>query len=366
MREEVTVLYNVRHVGFVDPRIELVGITSPLDEVFRSGGPSTSSRANDFFYLVQVIGFGDALKLSVVERSFHRFAVVIDDFVRGRIGSDGFVHGEYLLGPIRQVAFVESSTSFAYSHFLADFEFGFDRTLSRLVSVHSFVNLGGVFDIHVDRRSADRSVMSAIVRMDHVLQNVDELESVAMREVFPHLGFQRAIESFDDAGFNVLVLTDVKLYVPFFEHSSELSVDELFALVRLQLERFSFFFLENFGERCDDALGIFLFQRGDEGVFGKDVDDGQQISKAVVVLGEVGHVCQIGLPKIVDAARKYSPACETTPDGFVQTVRLLFCQPVGSLLLSNSLSFGSHQAAKCIHAAVTSRLSNAVIIFHHR
>ena len=57
--------------------------------------------------------------------------------------------------------------------------------------------------------------------------------------------------------------------------------------------------------------------------------------------------------------------CERTSNWFVQTVSFLFCQSVDHLLLCHSLSFSLHQTMKCIHAAVTSRLSNAVTIFHH-
>ena len=60
------------------------------------------------------------------------------------------------------------------------------------------------------------------------------------------------------------------------------------------------------------------------------------------------------------------PACESTPDGFVQTVRFLFGQPIGHLFLSKSFPFRFHQTMKGVHAAITAGLTNAIIIVHRR
>ena len=123
-----------------------------------------------------------------------------------------------------------------------------------------------------------------------------------MLEVFLNFGFQCAIESFDDAGFDVFVLIKVKLYASFLKCYSKLFVDEFFALVCLQLERFSFFLCDNFAKHFDDSFGILCFESDGESIFGENVDEGRQITKAVALLSEVRHVCQIRLVKVVDAA----------------------------------------------------------------
>ena len=54
-----------------------------------------------------------------------------------------------------------------------------------------------------------------------------------MSEIIPHFRLESAVEMFDDACFNVFILTDVELNSQVGESSLKGRIQELFALVRL-------------------------------------------------------------------------------------------------------------------------------------
>ena len=71
-----------------------------------------------------VLRYGDLLQLRFVERAVQCVAVPVDQTIHGRIGSVCFDDRKQIFCPVRHVAFLKVSLSFAYAYAITYSELG--------------------------------------------------------------------------------------------------------------------------------------------------------------------------------------------------------------------------------------------------
>ena len=102
-----------------NPRIKLVGIRAPLDEIF-----DLSASLPGFQYLlydVNVVVLVDLLKFRLVKLAFYSFASQVFDAVRDWTSGVTDVNDEQLFRPIANVSFLERTSLHRYAYAVAHF-----------------------------------------------------------------------------------------------------------------------------------------------------------------------------------------------------------------------------------------------------
>ena len=87
----------------------------------------------NLLHFVNVIGFDRFLQFFFVKRPFQFFAVVVFQFVHGRIARNLFAHGKNLFSEVGQVSFFKRTFDFTDSHLIPNIEFIF--YVFRLVAI---------------------------------------------------------------------------------------------------------------------------------------------------------------------------------------------------------------------------------------
>jgi hypothetical protein len=161
-------------------------------------------------------------------------------------------------------------------------------------------------------------MMTAIVRVDDVVDHVDPSLGVTVGHVSKQSRLKCSVESLDERGFDVVVQTRLVPLAVRFKQLLYLDVVEFRTAIRLQL--------------VGDALGRYLFERRrhrrpslvfdghGERVSREHVDAGEYVGVTVVTGRQISHVLKIDLEQIVDSFSECFTAREFLHDRFVQRV----------------------------------------------
>ena len=90
----------------IDPRVELVRIYTPIDEVLDLAR-SPPRFQYTFYHEQRVVGFHDKLEFVGVERAFYILAAQVGQSIRHRHRGHLRAHEKRLFRPIADVAFLE-------------------------------------------------------------------------------------------------------------------------------------------------------------------------------------------------------------------------------------------------------------------
>src|SRR6267154_459664 len=104
----------------IDPRVKLVGIVSPLDEIFGTIS-STSRLYHAFDYIPIVCLVRDGLNLLFVKFAFYFFSRQVFQNVRRRIRRIQRRDDENFFGPRRLVSLLENTLRLLHANSLPDF-----------------------------------------------------------------------------------------------------------------------------------------------------------------------------------------------------------------------------------------------------
>src|SRR6267154_1541852 len=194
----------------IDPRVELVGIVSPLDKVF--GTISSTSRFYHAFDDIPIVCFiRDGLNLLFVKFSFNFFTRQVFQNVCRRIGGIQRRDDENFFGPRWLVSLLENKFRLLHANSLPDCIAPLDeQVFDRIQSVSN-----GRLVLSVNLRGSHlyTAMIRVVVRHDELRQNVDISTARCMRQMAPHYTFQGTVKSLHDRRLDVIVLGCIMTYV---------------------------------------------------------------------------------------------------------------------------------------------------------
>ena len=239
------------------------------------------------------------------------------------MGAFPFNNGENFLGPLGEITFFECAPRLTYANWVPHTKRRF--FIRNRIGIESKPDLGFVPSRDIQRSHTDASMWGAVIDLHHRLQHLHVTEGVVSSEVAPQFGFQSAVETLHDAGFDVFIFRRKEMDLVFFQPSLKFTIGKFRSFVGLQ----------SLGERWWDRFeSIYqcaprlVLERNHPCLFGKHIDTSQQKFESAIVSTQSGHIDEIGLPLLVGTCHDDSSSWKLVSYRFMKGVSILSGQPL--------------------------------------